>query len=410
MSDEWVNVKAALWINRLPESRGGLCAGCKIVLQALWDHVGKGIERDTQFEESPYVSVETLAESRGAKPDTVQARLDKLTALGWIRRERGRRFLAWRAPFGSQNRDSNPGDIRESSARDQDSNAGESVLESRSGPESRQDSNPGANRTRVRRPGLESRRDQDSNPDNQDSDQIGSSQDQATRGRATRQPHHLEATSPQATTDAAPTTQPTANHPPPDSTTDSRSRHQQIRKAQGWDRSTDAKPPPIKPAPSPLPPDVQQALDAWPNRGRWAMQIEQPRWEKSLAEACSRLNLDGPTVIAVLEYHDAESERLKAAGSLRSSSNEFPSRVTLWWASSTPEGRCARQWLNDALVEIEKRNRTSEPSEADDLDEKLRRLDPCSLEYMQLSTLQDERRAREWQAWYDEQRGRARGE
>lgn len=92
----WTNVKAAAWINRLPESRDGLSAGCKSTLQSLWDHVSAEVEHDTAII-SP--TLDELAESRGVKPATVKDRLSKLTVIGWIRRDENLRSLAWAHPF-----------------------------------------------------------------------------------------------------------------------------------------------------------------------------------------------------------------------------------------------------------------------------------------------------------------------
>jgi hypothetical protein len=106
----WTNIKAAAWINRLPETRDGLTAGCKSTLQSLWDHVSQEVEGDTDHGTAPWASVETLAEERGVKPATVKARLAKLTALGWVRRVRGRRLLAWSRPFESPVKSTTNGD------------------------------------------------------------------------------------------------------------------------------------------------------------------------------------------------------------------------------------------------------------------------------------------------------------
>jgi hypothetical protein len=106
----WTNIKAAAWINKLPETREGMTAGCKSTLQSLWDHVDQGVESDTEHGSAPWASVETLAEERGVKVATVKARLAKLTALGWVRRVRGRRLLAWSRPFESPPAQATDGD------------------------------------------------------------------------------------------------------------------------------------------------------------------------------------------------------------------------------------------------------------------------------------------------------------
>jgi hypothetical protein len=93
------HTKAAKWIKRIPERRGDLVdAGCKGVLQAMWDHVGWDIERNTIGREC-WPSAETLADEIGSTRSAVLDRQRKLAAAGWIMRDGRGWALAWEAPF-----------------------------------------------------------------------------------------------------------------------------------------------------------------------------------------------------------------------------------------------------------------------------------------------------------------------
>jgi hypothetical protein len=93
------HTKAAKWIKRIPERRGDLVdAGCKGVLQAMWDHVGWDVERNTIGREC-WPSAETLADEIGSTRSAVLDRQRKLAAAGWIMRDGRGWALAWEVPF-----------------------------------------------------------------------------------------------------------------------------------------------------------------------------------------------------------------------------------------------------------------------------------------------------------------------
>lgn len=93
------HTKAAAWVRRLDETRGsGIDAGCKGVLQCLWDHVDFDVERPATPREC-WPSAETIAEQIGSTVAAVRDRLGKLTRAGWIRFEGRGWALAWVAPF-----------------------------------------------------------------------------------------------------------------------------------------------------------------------------------------------------------------------------------------------------------------------------------------------------------------------
>jgi hypothetical protein len=93
------HTKAAKWIKRISERRGDLVdAGCKGVLQAMWDHVGWDVERNTVGREC-WPSAETLADEIGSTRSAVLDRQRKLAAAGWIMRDGRGWALAWEFPF-----------------------------------------------------------------------------------------------------------------------------------------------------------------------------------------------------------------------------------------------------------------------------------------------------------------------
>jgi hypothetical protein len=72
------HTKAAAWVRRLDETRGsGIDAGCKGVLQCLWDHVDFDVERPATPREC-WPSAETIAEQIGSTVAAVRDRLDRI--------------------------------------------------------------------------------------------------------------------------------------------------------------------------------------------------------------------------------------------------------------------------------------------------------------------------------------------
>jgi hypothetical protein len=154
---------------------------------------------------------------------------------------------------------------------------------------------------------------------------------------------------------------------------DALARHAAIARSQGWDR----KRPTDDGAPI-VPDEIQAALDAWPNRSRWALELENREWLRWLAQAVAALQIDGRTLVELLDAHDTERARLDAEGSRHEAENRgtFPRRNVLWWSYGAGKG--ARAWVSNMLEQIEKRRNRAKPPTA-----RKRLLDPCSIEYEQ---------------------------
>jgi hypothetical protein len=99
------HVKAREWIKRLPERAGDdVDAGCKGLLQAMWDHILWEIEHTTtgtsrEPGHSCWASAETLAGEIGSTERAVSDRQGKLSKAGWIRRDGRGWAMAWAVPF-----------------------------------------------------------------------------------------------------------------------------------------------------------------------------------------------------------------------------------------------------------------------------------------------------------------------
>ncbi len=99
------HVKAREWIKRLPERAGDeLDAGCKEVLQEMWDCIRWEIEHSVTGRArepglSCWASAETLAEGIGSTERAVSDRQGKLSKAGWIRRDGRGWAMSWAVPF-----------------------------------------------------------------------------------------------------------------------------------------------------------------------------------------------------------------------------------------------------------------------------------------------------------------------
>jgi hypothetical protein len=102
------HVKAREWIKRLPErARADVDAGCKSVLQAMWDHIRWDVEhsttgRDREPGMSCWASADTLADEIGSTERAVSDRQGKLAKAGWIKRDGRGWAMSWAVPFAPE--------------------------------------------------------------------------------------------------------------------------------------------------------------------------------------------------------------------------------------------------------------------------------------------------------------------